>query len=139
MKGTHVPSTKREHAEPAGLFRLFDMHFAGRGDDGEIPHHGAAHQRETAELRDIGKALGLAGDGAAPIGQSQAREHGDGGARDAPAGQVMGELIGNPDHQADKGESDDQRIVENGFFEKIRHVANLSDESGATERSLAGS
>lgn len=65
-------------ARPRGpLFQLVKLHAKGGGDNGKITEHAAAHQRNTAKKRDVGKPFFAAGEFAAEPGQQQACGNGD--------------------------------------------------------------
>lgn len=47
--------TTSASAPASPLFQLVKLHAKGGGDNGKITEHAAAHQRNTAKKRDVGK------------------------------------------------------------------------------------
>jgi hypothetical protein len=112
---------QRDGAHEAGLLRFHDLDFERGGDDGEVAQHGPTHQAHAGEQRDVGEAALAARLDAAPVGEAQADEDGDGGAVHAAQREAARHLHRYRHDEAHEGEGHDEAIVLDGFFQEFEH------------------
>lgn len=98
-------------AREARFFQLVKLHAKGGGDNGKITEHAAAHQRNTAKKRDVGKPFFAAGEFAAEPGQQQACGNGDRRTVNFTAKDVGRDPSRDPADNANHHKSGDQGIA----------------------------
>lgn len=116
---------QRDGPDHPGLFRFGGLHLERRGDDGEVPQHGAAHQANAGKQRQVRQAFLPASHGSAHPGQHQADDNGNCRAMDPPIGQALGQHHRHPHDYADEGKRRDQAVMFQAALYEIPHISGL--------------